>query len=63
MASNPLLKNAKPAFEMNSAKAREWAGRAAANGDHEKAKLWSDEAVRLAVEEGQASWGKRADLA
>ena len=63
MPANPLLKNAKPVFEMNSAKAREWAGFAASRGDHDKAKLWAAEADRLAAAEAQASWGKRADLA
>lgn len=64
MTTNRLAKSeAKPAFEMTAAKAREWSARARENGDHEKARLWSAEADRLAAQDAQSSWGKRADLA
>lgn len=63
MTTNRLSKPAAPAFEMNAAKAREWARRAAEHGNHDKAAAWSKYADELAAKEAEASWGKRADLA
>lgn len=47
---------------MTAARAREWAKRAAANANPDKAAAWSKHADKLQAEEAGA-WRNRADLA